>query len=79
MEARIPVENDEHLRPLIERVAHGDSVIITQNGAPVARVISMTCVADMDAKNAVEEMLTFRKGHSLRGLSIKDLINEGRP
>lgn len=34
--------------------------------------------ARADAQKAAEELLKRRKGHSLAGLSVRDLINEGR-
>jgi hypothetical protein len=34
--------------------------------------------ARADAQKAAEELLRSRQGHSLAGLSIRDLINEGR-
>jgi len=34
--------------------------------------------ARADAQKAAEELLRNRQGHSLGGLSVRDLINEGR-
>jgi len=52
--------------------------MITKRGKPVAKLASVDDVDREKAREAIEWMKAFRKKHPLRGLKIKDLINEGR-
>jgi len=65
---------------LLDLVEAGEEVVITRRGKPVARLVPETGVVDRErARRAVEDIIETGKGLSLGGLSIKDLINEGRP
>ena len=65
---------------LLDQVAKGETIEITRRGKAIARLVPAPSVArDPEAiKRAVEEIRAMRKGVRLRGLKIKDLINEGR-
>ncbi len=63
---------------LLERVAKGETIEITKRGVPVARLIPIANEPKPDRRQAVRDILEFRKGNKLRGLKIRDLINEGR-
>jgi prevent-host-death family protein len=67
-----------HLARLLRRVAAGESFEITRNGVPVAKLVPIDEKPKRDVSQVIEEILEFRKTHRLDGLSIKDLINEGR-
>jgi len=71
-------EAKTHLSKLIERVELGETIEITKNGKAVAQ-LSPLPVEDRAArtKAAIEELRKFREGHSLDGLSIRELIHEG--
>lgn len=69
-----------HLPRLLKRVAGGESIIITRHGEEVARLVppphklrKKTTFAQ-----AVERWRKTRKGLTLGGLKVHDLINEGR-
>mgnify|MGYP003384806786 CR=1 FL=1 len=73
-------EAKTHLPALLDRVAKGESIIITKRGQPVAMLVP---VADekVDVQQVVKEMLEDRDNHGPRlgkGLSIRDLIQDGR-
>jgi prevent-host-death family protein len=68
-----------HLPELLERVAHGETVQITRRGVPVARLVPVTSIEKRSPKEAACQIRELRKGITLRDLSIRDLINEGRP
>ncbi len=72
-------EAKTHLSALLERVAKGETITITKHGVPVAKLVP---VGDgkpkRDVKQVIEELLEFRKQHSLGGLSIREMIEEGR-
>lgn len=64
---------------LLDMVERGEEITITRHGKPVARLVAPVEEIDRrDALKAVEEIKKMRKGVTLGGLSIKDMINEGR-
>lgn len=73
-------EAKTHLPRLLDEVAGGEEITITKHGVPVARLVP---VEDPEARKrriaqVIEEMKEFRKGNRLDGLSIRELIDEGR-
>jgi prevent-host-death family protein len=71
-------EAKTHLSALLERVATGERITITKRGAPVAMLIPMPAAQKRDPKEAARRIRELRKGNSLRGLTIRQLIEEGR-
>lgn len=72
-------EAKTHLPQLLERAAKGEEFTITKHGKPVARLMPPRPVKPaLDARAAVEAMKAFRKGRSLGGMSIREMIEEGR-
>jgi prevent-host-death family protein len=74
-------EAEMHLPQLLDRVEHGEIILITRHGKPVARLVPATAAeARPDVRQAVAEMLAFRdaQGPKLGGLKVKDLIEDGR-
>ena len=71
-------EAKTHLPKLLERVAKGERIAITKHGTPVALLVPARVSQKADPKTAAEEMRKFRKQHPLRGLSLRDMIEEGR-
>jgi prevent-host-death family protein len=79
MESVGSFEAKTHLPQLLERVANGEEFTITKHGKPVARLLPTGRARPKpDVKAAVEAMKQFRKGRSLGGLSIREMIDEGR-
>lgn len=73
-------EAKNKLSELVDRVERGAEITITRRGKPVAKLVPTDAGFDRaKAKRAVEGIIRLSKGVSLRGLKIKDLINEGRP
>lgn len=67
------------LGSLLDRVEKGEEIVITRRGKPVARLIPESASTDRtEAMAAVERILERSKTASLGGLSIRDLIDEGR-
>jgi prevent-host-death family protein len=65
---------------LVEQVENGAEIIITRRGKAVARLVPAEPGFDRKkAKRAAEGLREESKGLRLRGLKIKDLINDGRP
>ena len=67
------------LGALLDRVERGEEVLIKRRGKPIARLVPAEGGFDRDkARRAVAGLLEASRGVTLRGLKIKDLINEGR-
>ncbi len=71
-------EAKNRLSELLEAAENGEEVMITKHGRPVAKLTPVDNFDRARAREAIEWMKAFRKKHPLRGLKIKDLINEGR-
>ncbi len=67
------------LGTLLDWVEQGEEVLITRRGHPVARLVPAHPGIDRTrSRAAAERIKEMAKGHSLGGLSIRDLIDEGR-
>lgn len=66
------------LAKLLMQVENGDCVTITRHGKAVARIVPIEGKPDLSREEAVEALRTFAKGRTLNGLSIREMINEGR-
>ena len=64
------------LSELLERVEEGEEITITRRGKPVARLVPEKPSKE-EIKKAIEEIHELRKGITLGGISIKELIQEG--
>jgi prevent-host-death family protein len=67
-----------HLNRLLDEVAAGESITITKRGVPVAILMPPASTAAVHADAVIQSMREFRKDNWLEGLSIRDLIDEGR-
>jgi prevent-host-death family protein len=74
------LDPETNLLELLDRAEKGETITITRHGKPVARLVP----ADDEAararrRAAIEKLKEFGKRHTLgEGLTVKDLINEGR-
>lgn len=71
-------EAKTHLPKLLERVIKGERITITKHGVPVAVLQPVDFQKRMDPKQVIAEIRDFRENHSLKGLSIREMIEEGR-
>jgi prevent-host-death family protein len=71
-------EAKTHLPALLERVRRGERITITKHGVPVAELVPPQGARGRTVAEAIAELRRFREGHRLDGLSIKELIEEGR-
>ena len=67
-------EAKTHLSHLLDQVERGETIIITRPGKPVARLIP---IRD-ERRRALAELKEPRTGRTLGGLSVRELIDEGR-
>jgi len=77
MEAVGAYEAKTHLPRLLEDVAAGKSVVITKHGVPVARLVPAQQRA-AEPREVIDALRDARRGVQLGGLSLRDLISEGR-
>lgn len=71
-------EAKTHLSALLERVAGGETITITKHGVAVAKLVPASAPAKRSRAELIRDIKEFRKGRSLGGITIKQLINEGR-
>jgi prevent-host-death family protein len=71
-------EAKTHLPSLLEKVGKGEEVIITKHGVPIAKLVPVTEAEKRDRKDVVQSLLKFAKGNSMGGMTIRDMIDEGR-
>lgn len=68
-----------HFSELLARVEEGDEITITRHGTPVAYLVPVQRKATPEQRRgAIDAMRQLSKQHRLGGLTIKDLIAEGR-
>ncbi|HVC52540.1 MAG TPA: type II toxin-antitoxin system prevent-host-death family antitoxin [Stellaceae bacterium] len=78
MSAEIGVyEAKTRLTSLLDRVERGEHFTITRHGRVIARLIPAKRGGSDRRGEAIEKLKKFAEGHTL-GLSVKELINEGR-
>ncbi len=71
-------EAKTHLPKLLERVIRGERITITKHGVPVAVLQPPLPSRKTEPKRIIAELRNFRKKQSLKGISIRDMIEEGR-
>ena len=69
-------EAKTHLPALLARVERGETVTITRHGRAVARLVPVDVV--YPAAEGILEMRSLRHGVTTGGMSIRDMIDEGR-
>ncbi len=71
-------EAKTHLPKLLDRVSKGERITITKHGIPVAVLQPPMHSKKTEPKKVIAELRRFREKHALKGLSIRDMIDEGR-
>jgi len=71
-------EAKTHLPKLIERVMKGERITILRHGTPVAVLQSPDPARPADPGKTIEALRAFRRKHRLDGMSVKELIEQGR-
>ena len=71
-------EAKTHLPRLLDEVAEGEEITITKHGVAVAVLVPASPRSTMTAATAIAGLRAFRRGHQLGGLSIRELLDEGR-
>jgi len=71
-------EAKTHLPQLLKRVSRGERITITKHGVPVATLQAPEAHARCPTSEVIADLRKFRKEHSLKGLSVREMIEEGR-
>jgi prevent-host-death family protein len=71
-------EAKTHLPRLLSQVEKGETITITRHGRPIAVLSPAAPVAVPDVRSTIERIKRFRKGRTLGGLTIHEMIDEGR-
>ena len=71
-------EAKTHLPRLLRRVQAGERFVITRHGRPVAELIPFRTADPDQVQAAIDDLKAFQATHSLGGLSVRDMIEEGR-
>lgn len=72
-------EAKSRLGQILDRVEAGEEVVITRRGKVVARMVPPNITFDRErGRRAAARIREMRKGVTVGGLAIKDLISEGR-
>ena len=71
-------EAKTHLPRLLDEVSGGEEITITKHGVPVAMLVPPPEKRRKSTSEVIAELRELRKGNTLGGLKVKDLIEEGR-
>lgn len=72
-------EAKNHLSDLVERASTGETIIITRRGSDVAALGPVPLPRAKDRSAAIAAIRQLRRGRALGGVSLRELIDEGRP
>lgn len=70
---------------LVDRMTEGEPVTVTRQGKIAGRLLWEEAELEtpeaktLTVAEAIQKLEDFRKGNFLNGLSIREMINEGRP
>ena len=67
-----------HLPKLLKRVQQGERFVITRHNQPVAELIPFRQRDTARIRAAIDGLKEFQKTHSLAGLSVRQMIEEGQ-
>ena len=71
-------EAKTHLPKLLERVLKGERITITRHGVPVAVLQPPDPEKPANIKSVIAELRKLREKQTHDGLSIREMIREGR-
>ena len=67
-----------NLPRLLKRVQAGERFVITRHNHPVAELIPFRERDSGWIRDAIDDLKAFQKTHSLGGISVRQMIEEGR-
>lgn len=70
-------EAKTHLASLLDRVARGESFVITRHGKPVARLVAAAPHDAQGVREALARLDARREALARRGVRLEDLLDAG--
>jgi prevent-host-death family protein len=67
-----------HLSEILNAVEHGQTVIVTRHGKPIARIMPNETAEQEQTHQVVEALKKFPRTRLPKGVSIRSLIEAGR-
>lgn len=71
-------EAKTHLPQLLKRVSRGEIITITKHGVPVATLQAPAAIVRRPIREVIADLRQFRQEHHFDGISIREMIEEGR-
>ena len=71
-------EAKTNLPRLLKRVQAGERFVITRHNHPVAELIPFRERDSGRIRDAIDDLKAFQKTHDLGGISVRQMIEEGR-
>jgi len=71
-------EAKTHLSRLLDEVALGEVITITKHGQSVAVLGPVSAPTSVATRDAIAGLREFRARHPLHGVTVRELIDEGR-
>jgi len=71
-------EAKTHLPKLLERVSKGERIAITKHGVPVAVLQPFDPGKNADIEKTIRDLREFRERNILSGVSVREMIEDGR-
>ncbi|MBY0273250.1 MAG: type II toxin-antitoxin system prevent-host-death family antitoxin [Alphaproteobacteria bacterium] len=71
-------EAKTHLSELLQKVKNGERVLITKHHIPIAMMTPALSQRKRSVEETIAAMKLFRKENTLKGLKLKNMIEEGR-
>ena len=71
-------EAKTHLPQLLKRVQAGERFVITKHNRPIAELIPFRTHDAGKIRAVIDDLKAFQKTHDLGGLSVRQMIEEGR-
>ena len=63
---------------LLKRAARGERITIAKHGVPVATLQAIEAQNAMPVAEVIQAIKDFRAAKTLKGLTIRSMLNEGR-
>ena len=71
-------EAKTHFSELLERAARGETITVCRHGSPVAQLGPLRAAGEADIRETIDQIRQLRDQLRLDGLSIRELMYEGR-
>ena len=67
-----------HLSEILDAVEHGETVLVTRHGNPIARILPSEAAQREQVSQAVQGLMSFPRTRLPKRVTIRSLIDEGR-